>query len=304
MVKAIGMIDQGDGMKLLRTLIALCLLAVTGLASATNYTLWINGRTGGGINGNYDSFAYWGPPETPAGVNKKAVNWDGRSSIASQSPHIRDALDCFCTGANWCYIATHSAGDLLIGYTLANYGGSTRMKKNPVANGAGVCGDADGSSQTGWNIKWIRSAAGSGGGSELADIGSWVMSEPLVQDLRTTTARAMYNHNDTRGIWFYMYAGARGALYSGVLPGQDDEVEAYHSSGGVSGSSGAAFCNPRDWFCNDLTLGAGPNQGGRVKWAFHSVAFRDDREDYRHYTNGNWGGIVSVMRSAVVDSAL
>lgn len=288
---------------LLRACAALCLLAAAGLAAATNYTLWINGRTGGGIVGNYDSFTYWGPASTPAGVNKKAVNWDGRSSVAASSPRIRDALDCFCTGANWCYVATHSAGDLLFGYTLANYGGSARVKKNAVANAAGVCGNLDGSTQTGWNIRWVRVAAGSGGGSELADIGSWTTSEPLVQDVRTTTARAMYDHNATRGIWFYMYAGARGTLYSGILPGQDDEVEAYHSAGGVSGSSGASFCNPGDWFCNDLTLGTAPNQGGRTKWAYHSVAFRDDGEDYRHYTEGNWGGIVSVVRQAMVDSA-
>ena len=36
-------------MKLLRLFTALCLLAFTGLASATNYTLWINGRTGGDV---------------------------------------------------------------------------------------------------------------------------------------------------------------------------------------------------------------------------------------------------------------
>ncbi|QJE03106.1 hypothetical protein HH212_01200 [Massilia forsythiae] len=292
---------------LARCLLAPCLLAASGLAAATNYTLWINGRNGGGTVGDYDSFAYWGPASTPAGINKKAANWDGRSSIASQSGHLRDALDCFCTGANWCYIAAHSAGDLMIGYTLANYGGSTRVKKNAVANAAGVCADLGGSAggtQAGWNIKWVRVAAGSGGGSELADAGAWAISEPLVQDLRTVTARAMYNHNATRGIWFYMYAGARGALYSALLPGQDDEVEAYHSAGGVSGSSGAAFCNPRDWFCNDLTLGSAANQGGRPKWNTHSVAFRDDGEDYNHYVNGNWGGIVSVMRAAVAASAL
>jgi hypothetical protein len=295
-------------MTLMRLALTLCLLVVSGLtpglASATNYTLWINGRTGGGTIGNYDSWTYWGSATAPAGVNKKAVNWDGRSSISSQSGRIRDALDCFCTGNNWCYIATHSAGDLLIGYTLANYGGSTRMKKNAVANSSGICGNSDGSSQTGWNIKWVRAAAGAAGGSELADIGAWITSEPLVQDLRTSTARAMYNHNTTRNIWFYMYAGANGIAYSLVLPGQDDEVIAYHSSGGVSGSSGAAFCNPGDWFCNDLTIGTANNQGGRAKWSYHSVAFRDDGEDYNHYVNGNWGGIVSVVRSAMVNSAL
>jgi hypothetical protein len=34
------------------------------------------------------------------------------------------------------------------------------------------------------------------------------------------------------------------------------------------------------------------------------VSFRDDNEAYNHYTNGNWQGIVSVVRSAMVSSAL
>jgi hypothetical protein len=289
-------------MKLLRTFVALCLLAAAGLASATNYTLWINGRTGGGAIGNYNSWNYWGLGTVAAGVNKKSVNWDGRSSIANQSILIRNALDCFCTGNNWCYIATHSAGDLILGYTLANYGGSGRPRKNAVANSSGVCGDAGGF-QTGWNIKWVRAAAGSGGGSELADIGSWTTSEPLVQDVKTKTARAMYNHNETRGIWFYMYAGAAGGLGSAFLPGQDDGVEAYHSAGGVAGSSGTSLCNPGDWFCNDLRLGTEPNQGGSTKWAFHSVSFRDDHETYSHSTQSNWSGITSVVQVDMINYA-
>jgi hypothetical protein len=290
--------------RIVRMLACLCLLSLAGLASATNYTLWINGRGGNGVVGNYASFTYWGPSTTAAGVNKKAVNWDGYNSIASQNGKIRDALDCFCTGSNWCYIATHSAGDLMLGYTLANYGGSTRMKKNAAPNASGVCGNADGSAQAGWNIKWVRAASGAAGGSELSDAGSWTTSEPLVADLKTTTARAMYNHNTTRAIWFYMYAGASGTLYSGILPGQDDEVVAYHSTGGVSGSAGRSLCNPSDWFCNDLTLGTADNEGGSAKWSYHSVAFRDDNESYNHHDNGNWQGIVSVVRSAMVTSAI
>jgi hypothetical protein len=290
--------------RLFATIIFVALSAAGSIASATNYTLWINGRTGGGVVGDYTSFTYWGPSSTAAGVNKKAVNWDGYNSISSQNSKIRDALDCFCTGANWCYVATHSAGDLMMGYTLANYGGSSRMKKNAVANSAGQCGNSDGTAQTGWNIKWVRAASGAGGGSELSDAGSWTTSEPLVKDLKTTTARAMYNHNETRNIWFYMYAGAKGTLYSGVLPGQDDEAIAYHSSGGVSGTSGAGFCNPSDWFCNDLTMGTAANEGGKAKWSFHSVIFRDDNEAYNHYANKNWQGIVSVVRAAMVSTAL
>lgn len=292
--------------RFMRKLMSMCLVslaAVSTYASATNYSLWINGRTGGGVVGDYNSFTYWGPGSTAAGVNKKSVNWDGRSSIASQNSKIRDALDCFCTGTNWCYVATHSAGDLMMGYTMANYGASSRMNKNPATASGGVCGNSDGSAQTGWNIKWVRTASGAAGGTELSDAGSWTTSEPLVSDLKTTTARAMYDHNITRGVMFYMYAGARGTAYSGILPGQDDEVVAYHSTGGVSGSSGASFCNPSDWFCNDLTLGTAANEGGRAKWTNHSVAFRDDGESYNHYTNGNWEGIVGVVRNAMVNSA-
>ena len=280
-----------------RLAVSLCLpgLLAAGVAGATNYSLWIHGRTGGGAIGNYNDFTYFGPNTTPAGVNKKAVNWDGRSGVAEQSGIIRNALDCFCTGNNWCYIAVHSAGDMLVGYTLANFGASTRQVTNAQPNASGVC-TAGAGSQTGWNIKWVRVAAGSAGGSELADIGAWTTSEPMVQQHKVATARALYNHNDTKNVWFYRYAAAAGALYSFALPGQDDEVVAYHSSGGVSGSGGSSFCNPGDWFCNDLTLGSGPNQGGRAKWSFHSVVFRDDGEDYGHYTRQNWSGITSLVR--------
>jgi hypothetical protein len=277
--------------------------AFAGLAFATNYSLWINGRTGGGTAGNYADFTYWGPASTAAGVNKKSVNWDGYSHIADQSYLVRNALDCYCTGTNWCYVAVHSAGDLMIGYTLSLYGGSTRSVKNATPGSDGSCSNKDGTTQVGWNIKWVDVAAGAGGGSELANIGSWAVSDPLTGDLKTATARAMYDHNNTRSKMFYMYAGAKGTLYSAILPGQDDEAVAYHSSGGVSGSGGASFCNPADWFCNDLTLGTALNEGGSAKWANHSVAFRDDAEAYNHYTNGNWQGVVGLVRQDMVNNA-
>ena len=118
---------------------ALAAMAVAGTALATNYSLWVNGRGGGGVAGNYADFTYWGPSSTAAGVNKKAVNWDGYSHISDQNYLIRNALDCYCTGSNWCYIAAHSAGDLMMGYTLAMYGGSSRTITNATPNSAGVC---------------------------------------------------------------------------------------------------------------------------------------------------------------------
>jgi hypothetical protein len=278
-------------------LAALCLLLAS-QASATNYSLWIHGKNGGGTQaGNYADFSNWGPASTAAGVNKKAVNWDGRQRIGGQNYRIRDALDCFCTGSNWCYVAVHSAGDLQIGYALSLYGTSQRYKKNAVPNASGVCGNTDGTTQTGWNIKWVDVASGAGGGSELADNGSWATGDAIVDDLKTAVARSMYNHNTTQGRWFYMFAGAKGTFYSGILPGQDDDAVAYHSTGGVSGSAGGAWCNPSDWACNDLTLGTNACEGGRAKWSYHTVEFRDDGEAYGHGAEGNWAGIVSKVRA-------
>lgn len=276
-------------------------------ASAANFTLWVNGRGAGGAIGNYQDFSYWGPAAVNAGVNKRAVNWDGAGSIAEQSGTVRNALDCFCTGSNWCYIAAYSAGDPIVGYNLANFGSAQRPVTDAVQDpGAapGVCqASAGGATQTGWNIKWVRVAAGAGGGTELANIGAWAVDEALARDLRTATVRAMYNHNDTHGVTFYMYAGARGSFYSFLLPGQDDEVVAYHSAGAVSGNGGGAYCNRRDWFCRDLTLGDQVNEGGVPKWSYHSVSLRDDGERYSHYLEGNWQGITAPMRADIEASA-
>lgn len=275
---------------------ALAGIALVALSSqATNFSLWVKGRGDGGTPGNHLDFSYWGPATVNGGVNKRAVNWDGYSRIAAQNYRLRDSLDCYCTGANWCYIASYSAGDLMVGYALDLYGGSARYKKDATPNAAGQCTNTDGTTQVGWNIKWVDVAAGAAGGSELANVGAWTVSEPLASDLKTSTARALYNHNNTRGAMFYMFAGAKGSLNSVVLPGQDDEAVAYHSSGGISGASGGAYCNPGDWFCNDLTMGTAAAQGGRAKWANHSVAFRDDGENFNHYRDGNWKGIVSKM---------
>ena len=273
-------------------LLAALLSAVALSASATNHSLWVNGRKGGGIPGNHADFAYWGPATVKAGINKKAVNWDGRGRISAQASRLRDALDCYCTGTNWCYVAAHSAGNLMIGYVLDLYGGTPRYKKKPVPRSDGQCTNSDGKTQTGWNIKWVGVAGGAAGGSEIANFGSEFL---LDYDLKTSTARALYNHNNTRGAMFYMFAGAKGTLYSFALPGQDDEAVAYHSSGGVAATGN--YCNPSDWFCDVLTLGTQATQKGQPKWANHSVRFRDDGEAYNHYLNGNWGGIVAPLRA-------
>jgi hypothetical protein len=284
------------------SLAAAATLAVAAPSQATNYTLWIHGRNTGAKTqtGNYNDFSYWGSSASAAGVNKKAVNWDGVGKISTTNGAIRNALDCYCTGSNWCYIAAHSAGDLQIGYALALHGGSTRNVKNASPDASGVCGNTGGT-QTGWNIHWIDVASGAGGGSELANMGEWAVGDALTGDLKTATARAMYNHNTTRGKTFYMFAAAKGTAYSGTLPGQDDEAVAYHSTGGLS--STGSLCNPGDWFC-DGTLALGTSSSaGIAKWGFHTVEFRDDSEAYDHYSKGAWAGIVGVVRQDMVTYA-
>ena len=71
----------------------------------------------------------------------------------------------------------------------------------------------------------------------------------------------------------------------------------------MSGTAGGAYCNPRDWWCNDLTMGTAVNEGGWPKWNNHSVLFRDDGENYSHYVNGNWQGISAVMRGSMATYA-
>ncbi|WP_434383585.1 hypothetical protein [Melittangium boletus] len=289
---------------LLAVLLTSCVQELDAPPPITHYTLWIHGKDDDTTKvGDYTDFSYWGLSSVAAGVNKKAVNWHGSQKIAVENHRVRDALDCFCTGNNWCYVAAHSAGDLQISYAMSMYGRSMRNKKNARPNTSGVCGDAGGT-QTGWNLKWVAVASGASGGSELADMGEWLVTTPLVSDLVTTTARAMYNHNTTQAVWFYNYAASQGTLYSFLLPGQDDDAVSYHSTGGVSGASGSALCNPGDWFCDGtLTLGAEACGNGQAKWSFHSVEFRDDSEAYGHSGNGKWEGIPGRVREDVAKRA-
>jgi hypothetical protein len=273
--------------------------------SSIHYTLYIHGKEDDLTRpGDYTDFSYWGSSNVAAGVNKKAVNWHGTQKIGVENYRIRDALDCFCTGNNWCYVAVHSAGALQIEYALSLHGGSTRNKKNATPNAQGVCGDAGGT-QMGWNIKWVAVASGASGGSEMADLGEWLTTDPIVSDLVTTTARAMYNHNAMRSVWLYNFAAAQGTIYSALLPGQDDDAVSYHSTGAVSGASGSSLCNPSDyWLCDGtLTLGTDACSNGQAKWSYHSVIFRDDEEAYGHSGNSNWEGIPGVLRQTMANDA-
>jgi hypothetical protein len=273
--------------------------------TGSTYTLWIHGRNSSQSTtpGDYADFSYWGDPGSAAGPNPMAVNWDGVSHIADSNWLIQNALDCFCTGQSSCIVAAHSAGDVQIGYALDLFGGTDRPVTDGTPDSTGACGSTGGT-QVGWNILWVETAGGAAGGTELADLGYWAVSDPLTSDLRTSTARALYDHGNTQSAVFYQFAGAEGAVYSGVLPGQDDSVIAYHSSGGLSDTG--SFCNPGDWFCDStLELGTAPSsKDGQpvLKWNYHSLSFRDDGQAYTHVTSGTWSGIVAPMLSDVASA--
>jgi hypothetical protein len=270
-------------------------------------TLWIHGRSAGAPTtvGAYDDFGYWGPGADATGVAPVAVGWGGVERIATSNGAVRDALDCFCTGERACYVAAHSAGESQIGYALANYGDSERPVTDGVPDAKGRCAPT-GEVQTGWSVLWVDVAAGAAGGSELGDLGSWAVGDPLAADMQVATARTAYDHNETRGVTFYRFAGARGKAYAALLPGQDDGTVSYHSAGGLA--LPGAFCNPGDPFCDD-TLRYGDEGSWRgdeyvPKWAGHVVYYRDDAEQHNHFTKGAWGGIVSEVRADVAAHAL
>ena len=83
--------------RLLAAAAATATLLAASAAGAANYSLWIHGRNSSQSTqpGNYADFSYWGSSGTSAGVNKKAVNWDGYSHVSDKNYLIRNALDCY-----------------------------------------------------------------------------------------------------------------------------------------------------------------------------------------------------------------
>lgn len=136
-----------------------------------------------GTVGNHADFAYWGPAATAAGVNKKSVNWDAYNTIASTNGGVRDALDCYCTGNNWCYVAAHSAGNLQVGYALSLYGLHYAPRKRTCPT-APAYAAALAPARKPAGISWLTWPAVQAVDSELANAGSWALSEPLVGDLK------------------------------------------------------------------------------------------------------------------------
>lgn len=140
----IVILEQRTGTSVRRVLLgtAAALACAATAVYAAHDSLWINGRNGSGAAGNHLDFTYWGPDSAAAGVNKRSINWDGYNRIATTNGRIRDALDCYCTGGNWCYVAAHSAGDLQIGYARRSEPGRADQVGLPLRPVSRRCGSA------------------------------------------------------------------------------------------------------------------------------------------------------------------
>jgi hypothetical protein len=200
-------------------------------AHATNFSLWIHGRTSGTPTG----WSYWKNShgqQIETGVNAVPVNYNGSAHISQSNPSVVTALNQYCTGSNSCYIQCHSAGCSQIGYAEALYPGH-------------------------WNIIWVLTGGSAAGGSELAgNLAYFFTGSSLDQDLAVGTMRGLYNHDvlgdDIAGYVYNYVGGDYAALTTCLFPGGclfgsggNDSAVAFHSSGHYrnSGTYGKAASN-------------------------------------------------------------
>ncbi len=277
--------------KLVALAASLTVAALASTAGATNTTLWVHGRTSGSpavpVN-----FGYWmdgegGNIAQGVGVNATAVNYDGTAHISTSNPTVVAALNTYCTGANSCYVAAHSAGAAQIGYAEALYPGL-------------------------WNILWVATGGSAAGGSELAgNVAYFFDGENIDLDLAVGTMRGMYNHDvmgdDIVGDVYNHLGGDYASLTTCLFPGgcafgdgSNDSAVAFHSSGHYRAVTTTE---------KDKAAGARSDTG---TWWSHSYAQFVDSSDgnYGHCVSGSYpceegnaGGIMGKVASFISANA-
>jgi hypothetical protein len=164
-------------------------------------------------------------------VDVHAVQTDvAGTQIAAKT--VARYLDACCTDSNSCVIYNFSNGDNVVGYTLDALASTTTVCPG------GVCEEV-----LDWNILEVRTAAGNGGGSALSSWGSLadLFGCDLSSQIGPSQARALYDHNNTRGVPINHIGGFLDqvdgsdqlVLDAGwfFLPWHNDGAVAYHSSG-------------------------------------------------------------------------
>lgn len=223
----------------------------------TTRTLWIRGLDFSGGEGTimpWGSTEYWGAPLT--GPNPIPVNYHARAYLGVSNVVLEYVMDRECVAPASCVLACHSAGCAQSEFALV----------------------AKGREGTRWNVLDILGGGAAVGGSELADDGSWTgIGGFLSRDLKTTTIRALYDH-DAVGVRVGYGAGAHASSTGGslILLGQDDGAVGYHSSGAARWA--LSFGNPDDG--SDYLLPVGEYSSDL--YADHWVYLRDDEESFNH----------------------
>ncbi|MCE9596690.1 MAG: hypothetical protein K8S54_01855 [Spirochaetia bacterium] len=227
-------------MKLKAALIAgIALFAAGSLQAVT--TVYVHGfhfsvqktETAKNCQGATTCPTYWGQQDNSTPV--VFVGYDGRfNPIAFNAdrgvPRMLAILNQYCRRdqGKSCRIVNHSMGGLVTGYTLANY------------NRTGT-----------YNILYVSSLVSAEAGSELANIGSPILSAinvltlgladyflnfpDAVRALQTSAARGAYDHNQNNGTPFYHIAGNTPfpwylSFAELVFPGSHDTVVAMHTT--------------------------------------------------------------------------
>jgi len=193
----------------------LALVLGAGRASATVYDIHVGGTCGTQFTN--------GP-----GAASDVGHWDGevsvdawvdqRYSMSTAVADLKNTLDRYCQ-TDWCWVYTYSNGAAVVSKVLATYA-------------------------TPWRIISVRNSASNEGGTEIAGTG-WVADLfggcqlAGSSDLLPSAQRDNWNHNDTHGVPV-IHIGGTGTIWWTlglshlVLPGDDDTVVAFHSSGGMS----------------------------------------------------------------------
>jgi hypothetical protein len=157
-----------------------------GIARATVYNLHLGGMCSTHFNDGKGGSGIG----TWSGETSINAYVDQRSTVSSAANSFKTSyLDVYCGAGNTCYIYNYSAGDNVMGYLFANYGDI-------------------------WNIGYVYTTGGAGGGSALSgDIAS-TLTCSFANQLTESSARGMYNHNDTNAKTVYREAGEKTMLAS------------------------------------------------------------------------------------------
>lgn len=183
-----------------------------------------------------DSYGFWSGEET------WNVTVRQTSSTSEGVADLKARLDSLCTGSNSCYLFTYSQGGAIYSKLASTYASN-------------------------WNIQWVAVTGNNEGGSELAAadwlaeiaLGCSYASKVKPSDNRPSTG---WNHNDTNGKYIKQFVGNIGAghilwyVTSGLLPGEDDGVVAFHSATGrtTTGSYSDA-CSGSRWSYHQVVGG-------------------------------------------------